>query len=117
MFSLDVIFGLPWPSVVNLPANLDAFIVYLSAGFVFRSHLRDPLLEAPPIPGSPFGDPPKVAFWRSPKRRRLMPPRDEIVRAGQGPPYAIRQLPGSKLNRRNRSGAELLAACRQALVP
>jgi hypothetical protein len=75
LFSLDVIFGLPWPSVIHLPANLDAFIVYLSAGFPFRSHLRDPLLEKPRrSQASPLGDP---------RRRLLMPPQDEIVPAGQ----------------------------------
>jgi hypothetical protein len=45
LFSLDVIFGLPWPSVVNLPANPDAFVVNLPAGFSFCWHLLDPLLE------------------------------------------------------------------------
>lgn len=44
LFSLDVIFGAPWPSVVNLATNLDAFIVYLSAGFLSRGHPRHPLL-------------------------------------------------------------------------
>jgi hypothetical protein len=44
LFSLDIVFGLPWPSVVNLPANLYAFVIDLLTGFPFRCHLLDPLL-------------------------------------------------------------------------
>jgi hypothetical protein len=45
LFSLDVILGLPWQSVVNLPANLDALVVNLPTRLPFRCHLLDPLLE------------------------------------------------------------------------
>jgi hypothetical protein len=45
LFSLNVILGLPWPSVVDLPANLHAFIVDLPAGFPFRRHLFDPFVN------------------------------------------------------------------------
>jgi hypothetical protein len=47
LLSLDVIFGPSWQSVVNLTADLDAFVVDLPAGFPFRYHLLDPLLEVP----------------------------------------------------------------------
>src|SRR4051812_41153560 len=50
LFSLDVIFGLSWPSVVNLTADLDALVVDLPAGFPFRYHLLDPLLGEPRRP-------------------------------------------------------------------
>src|SRR4051812_46472962 len=45
LFSLNVIFGLSWPSVVNLTADLDALVVDLPAGFPFRYHLLAPLLK------------------------------------------------------------------------
>jgi hypothetical protein len=47
---LNVIFGLSWPSVVNLTADLDALVVDLPAGFPFRYHLLDPLLGEPQRP-------------------------------------------------------------------
>jgi hypothetical protein len=39
LFSLDVIFGLPRPPVIDLPANLNALVVNLPACLSLRCHL------------------------------------------------------------------------------
>jgi hypothetical protein len=39
LFSLDIVLGLPWPSVVNLPANLDALVVHLQGMEESKEHV------------------------------------------------------------------------------